>query len=53
MDKQNALAVWKAILRNHPFFAEGGTFGFDWRTFHVVDPRACAILKQAVALAQE
>lgn len=52
MNKSNARAVWKSILRHHPFFREGGMFGFDFRTFHVSDPYACAILKRAVALVQ-
>ena len=51
MSRSQALSVWKSIRRNHPFFREGGMFGFDWNTFHVVDPYACAVLRQAVKVA--
>jgi hypothetical protein len=49
--KRAAMAVWKAILRNHPFFKAGGAFGFDWRTFCACYPADCAILRHAVAVA--
>ncbi len=46
------IATFKAIRRNHPFFKSGGMFGHDWRTFGLLYPRACSILKAAQA-AQE
>ena len=53
MDKLQALAIWKAIRRNHPFFKDGGAFGFDWNTFHACYPNDCAILRHAIATAEK
>ena len=32
MSKAQAVAVWKSIIRNHPFFQGGGMFRYDFRT---------------------
>ena len=48
--KRAALAVWKSILRRHPFFnSGGGMFGYDWRTFATCYPADAVILRRAIA----
>lgn len=50
--RSQAFAVWKCILRHHPFFdPRGGAFGFDFRTMHVSYPRDAAILRDAIKVA--
>lgn len=45
MDKEQARAVWKAILRR---------FGcrWDWHTFHASHPYPCAVLRAAIERAE-
>ena len=50
---ENPRAVWKAIMRNHPFFKDGGMFGFDFRTMRISYPRAANILRRAIEQAGE
>ena len=53
MTEQQARAVWKAILRNHPFFRYAGyqPWGFDWATFNACYPRSAKILREAIRTA--
>lgn len=53
MDRDQAIAVWKSILRNHPFFNAGGMFGYDWPTFRMLYPQSARVLKQAITIAKE
>jgi len=48
---ESPLAVWKSILRHHPFFKDGGMFGWDSCTFAISYPRDAQILKVAIKLA--
>lgn len=50
---KNPRAIWKAIMRNHPFFQGGGMFGHDFRTMRISYPRAESILRQAIREAEQ
>ena len=41
-------AVWKSILRNHPFFQGYHPWGWDWITLALTYPQTARILRQAV-----
>ncbi len=47
----DAYASWKSILRHHPFFQAGGTFGYDFRTMNVCYPDDCRVLKAVIVAA--
>jgi hypothetical protein len=47
-----ARAIHKSILRNHPFFQSGGMFGFDWRTFAISYPSDAKVLRFVVERAE-
>lgn len=55
MDKQTARAIWKSILRNHPFFKHSGyqAFGYDLRTMVACGyQRAADVLAYAITVAE-
>jgi hypothetical protein len=53
MSKDQALATWKSIMRNHPFFQDGGKYGFDFPTMHACGyGRTATILKECIRIAQ-
>lgn len=50
MDKAQAIACWRSIRRNHPFFKGAGyqPWSWDWRTFRMLYPRTCWVIDNVI-----
>ena len=54
MTRQDAKAIWRCIVRRHPFFRQSGyqPFGWDYRTLYACGyVRTAMILRRCVRIA--